>query len=508
MRQLHKATLVTLLALAAGCGSDLASPSGPVTVAFFTPSYPGPGTTTLVARGTAVMDGRDTVRIPEDSLFGLVRGTHSLSALLDIAYIPTLLYGTISPVGSLEQVFVPLPASCRLYATDGTFCGSNSVVLWRQHPRTYCPANDFGDFCSWFPDSYRLGFSWPLDAADNQYLAHARLLVGAVLGAGAPASTVGDTLAMALFRHGDYAPRARLRPVATDSSRWQGEVVTDMRRLPVSPSTGPALNADDRVGDNFGLAVRTTYALPASMPNAILVRFDVTNVSATDDYRRVHPEEPAGGHTLNDVYLAPTFDPSIACGLSGCGTGEPRDDNATLFESDSLLVAWDQEFSVPEFGAGFATAPGLLGVRLVDGPAGTSAKAVLFDAGTTPDFVTPGVEHATYNLLSGGRAGTVAGCSDYAPAALVCSPETRSDIRIAWSVGPIASLAPGQTTHVTIAILMASPVAGTFTSGTGVAPQNTSPQAFDDTTRPIWSIAAKLRALSDSTRGVVVNTAP
>ena len=508
MRHRLEATFVTLLLLGAGCSPDVAAPSGPVTVAFSTPSYPGPGATTLVSHGIAVMDDRDSVRIPEDSLFGLARGTHSLSALLDVAYLPTLMYGTISPVGPVEQVFVPLPGSCRVYGSDVAYCGRNSVVAWRGHPRTYCPANEFGDFCSWYPDGYQLGFSWPIDVADNQYLAHARLLIGAVLGAGAAPANAGDTLAMALFRAGDYAPRARLRPIGADTSRWQGEVVTDTRRLPASPTTGPALNADDRAGDNFGLAVRTTYSLPASLPNAILVRFDVTNVSASADYRRVHPEEPAGGHTLNDVYLAPTFDPSIACGVGGCGTGEDRDDNATLFAPESLLVAWDQEFSVPQFGGGFATAPGLLGVRLVDGPAGTSAKAVLFDAGITPDFVTPGLEHTTYKLLSGGRAGAVVGCTDHAPAALVCSPETRSDIRMAWSLGPIASLAPGQSEHVTVAILMASPVAGSFTSGTGVAPRNTSPQAFADTTRPIWTIARQLRALADSTRGAVVNTAP
>ncbi|NUO64379.1 MAG: hypothetical protein HOQ30_03910 [Gemmatimonadaceae bacterium] len=506
MRQHLRATLVTFLALSAGCYQDVVHPSGPVTVTFSTPTYPGPGGAAVVSHGTLVMDGVDTLRIPEDSIAALARGQHSLSALLDVAYIPTTMSGKVDPSGRSYDVFVPVPASCRIYAYDAPWCGRNSAILWRGHQRTWCPANDFGDFCSWFPDSYQLGLSWPADNADNQYLAHARLLVGAVLGPDAPMSRGGDTLAMALLRAGDYAPRVPLHPFASDTSRWQGEVVTDMRRLPSSGSTGPILGADDRAGDNFGLAVRTTYSLPAGMPDAILVRFDVTNVSSSADYRRVHPEEPATGHTLYNVYLAPTLDPAIACGPYGCSGVERADDNATLLASDSLLVAYDEAFSVPEFGGGYDVAPGLLGVRLVDGPAGTSAKAIVFDAGTTPDFITAANEHTTYRLLSAGRAGSVDGCTDQAPAALLCAPETESDIRMAWSVGPIASLAPGESTHLTIAILFASPDSGAFTSGTNVAPGNVSASAYSDTTRALWKISSKLRALGGSVRGVVVDT--
>ncbi|HEX8850466.1 MAG TPA: hypothetical protein VF761_13125 [Gemmatimonadaceae bacterium] len=506
MRQLLRATLVTTLALSAGCYQDVVHPSGPVTVTFSTPTYAGPGGTTLVSHGTLVMDGIDTVRIPEDSIAALARGQHSLTALLDLAYIPTLMSGIVDPKARTYDVFVPVPASCRVYVHDARYCGDNSAILWRGHTRTWCPANDFGDFCSWFPDGYQLGLSWPANEADNQYLAHARLLVGAVLGPDAPASRGGDTLAMALVRAGDYAPRVRLHPVASDTSRWQGEVVTDMRRLPISDSFAPILAADDRAGDNFGLAVRTTYSLPAAMPNVILVRFDVTNVSSTADYRRVHAEEPATGHTLHDVYLAPTLDPAIACGPYGCSSTERSDDNATMLASDSLLVAYDEAFDVPEFGAGYDVAPALLGARLVEGPAGTSAKGVIFDANTTPDYLTAASEHETYRLLSAGRAGAVSGCNDQAPAMLLCAPESDSDIRTAWSVGPIASLAPGESTHLTIAILFASPASGSFTSGVTVAPGNSSAAAYSDTTRALWKISSRLRALGDSTRGVVVDT--
>jgi hypothetical protein len=509
MRQTSVRTVLALLVFGTGCLSDAAGPNGPVTVRFVTPSFPGPGGTTIYARGPLIFDAQDTITVPEDSLVGVARGAHQLSAFLDIAYVPTTLYGIISPNGSSLTVPVPLPLSCRLYEYDGPYCGLRSVVRWRGHPRTYCPVNDFGDFCSYYPDGYQLGMSWPADTVDNQYLSQAKLLVGAVLGPDAPAARAGDTLAMALFRGGDYSTRHYLAPVGADSSRWQSEVWTDMRRVPLSGRTPPALNADDRVGDNFGLAVRTTFYQPATFPNALFVRFDVRNVSAEPDFRRAHPEEPVGGHTLHDVYLTPVLDPAIACGLpNGCSIGEDRDDNATAFAADSLLVAYDEEFSVPEFTGGYATAPGLLGLRLIDGPAGTSAKAVLFDGGLTPDFLTPTLEHSAYRLLSGGRAGSITGCADDAPAALVCAPETRSDIRMGWSVGPVATLAPGDSTHLVVALLFAPPEPGTFTSGTAIAPGNTSAQSLADTTRAIYAVAARLRALSGTVKGIAVDGSP
>jgi hypothetical protein len=133
-----------------------------------------------------------------------------------------------------------------------------------------------------------------------------------------------------------------------------------------------------------------------------------------------------------------------------------------------------------------------------------SAKGILFDASTSPDFLTTTLERVSYRLLSAGRGGGVAGCTDFAPYAFVCSPETGSDIRMGWSVGPVASMAPGDSTHVVVALLFARP-AGSFTSGTALAPRNLSASAFSDDTRPIHALAASLRALADSVKGVPVD---
>ena len=485
-----------------GCWDAVVEPGGPVTIKFVTPAVPGPSGSSA-STGYVVMDAVDTVLVPSDSLVGVARTEHTFSAYLDAAYMASSFGLRIDPAGTTAIIPLSLPLACRLFATDWRACYGRNAIRWSQHERIWCPAGDVGEFCSGYPDQYGAGVSWPADEVDNLYVAHAKLLVAATLGAGAPPSAAGDTVAMALFRPGDYGPRRLFRAIG-DSARWQSEVWTDARHLPLPSGGAPTLSPEDRPDANLGLAVRITWYEPTEHPNALFVRFDVRNVSADVDYRRVHANEPESGHTIENVYLVPTVDPDIACTLRSCSPYERTDDNATLFAADSLLVAYDEHFAVPEFVGGYAAAPGLVGLRLIDAPAGASSKGLVFDPSTTPDFLTTTLERVSYRLLSAGRAGSVNGCTDFAPHALVCAPETGSDIRMGWSVGPISSLAPGDSTHLTVALLFASPT-GTFTSGSAVPPRNLSAAAFGDDTRPIYGIAGSLRALADSVRGVVVD---
>jgi hypothetical protein len=84
--------------------------------------------------------------------------------------------------------------------------------------------------------------------------------------------------------------------------------------------------------------------------------------------------------------------------------------------------------------------------------------------------------------------------------ALDCAPETGSDVKGGWSIGPIASLAPGQTVSLTIAVVLARPTPGTVTGGTVIRPGNDSLT----TVRQITPIAADLRARAAAVRGLRV----
>ena len=77
-------------------------------------------------------------------------------------------------------------------------------------------------------------------------------------------------------------------------------------------------------------------------------------------------------------------------------------------------------------------------------------------------------------------------------------PEAGSDARIGWTVGPIPSLAPGQSVTLTVAVLLAYPRDGAFTTGTTYARDNAA----------LVQIAEPLRLLGGQLAGRVVNPTP
>lgn len=512
--------LLPLAAALAACNSDKSTGgSGPVTLAFKTPVY---AKTDVSSRDTVYarvsVDGAAPIVVPRDSVVGISRGDHTLDVWYDISYLPQHYTVKVNPSGNVQTETLHPEGSCRDFDYDSAFCVESGVAVnelyWSKHQRVYCAASDFGDFCSRFPADLGnvsgLANAWPAPAPD-QYLSEGKLLVAATLGADAGGSAAGARMAMSLYDPGDYSPHVRLTPVSGDSSRYFNEVWTDARHLPIFPATSGTLGDLDRPGQNFGLSVKITYAIPQDRPDVVLVRYDLTNISATDSFRFVHPEEPAGGHTLQNVYLAPFLDPNIGVSINSAvpGQAEVIDDNATVFPQDSLVAAYDQAFAVPTFStaAGGQTRPGLVGLRLVQGPAGTTARALLLDSDNVLSYATPALELTTYQYLTGGRgsAGMPAGCTAVGGSgnvdALLCSSETPGDVRVGWSVGPVASLAPGQSTSLTVALLFASPVDGTFTTGTQVAPDNS---ALASTTRQIYDIAGALRSLGATLAGATV----
>lgn len=486
----------------AGCGEESPAPRGPVTVKFATPTYPKPGGGRDTAFAQVTMDQQITVTAPTESLTNVARGTHVFVAYLDNEYLGQSIPVVINPRGSRTVLPIASAPSCRLYPNDVRFCDNRNFIYDRQAVhRLYCPAGDFGEFCSYNPDRFQLGATWPLDnpsAEENEYIAHAKLLIAARVGnaSGAPA-------AMSLYDPGDYLPRIIHHADRTDSSYWQATVWTDGRHVPIYPDTLPSIT--DRANVVFGLQVRQTYYVPDDAKDVLFVRFDITNVSDSADWRKLHPDVPVGGQTLYNIWLAPLVDADVG-GIRTVGTTtieDHIDDNGTVFPADSLVVAYDQEFSAPVMGGGFATRPGLVGVRLLTGPPG--AKALILDEATRLRWRTAAEEAASYAVLAGGRDGTANGCTNY-PEALVCSqagaPEAEHNVIVGWSIGPIPSLAPGEKVSLQIAIMIASPTVGTFTSETSYPPANDD---LASTTRSIYTIAEQLRTLANSVKLIRVS---
>jgi hypothetical protein len=500
-----KAIAVLSVSVLAACSDEATRPTGPVTIKFMTPIFKNVGATTFDSvRATVIMDGTITVLAPFDTIPNVARGLHTFEIRTDVEYLTSKVTLQIDPLGSVSILNLR-PTSCRVYELDDTYCDGRNFVAW-SGTRIYCPVNDYGEFCAFAADRLRLGGTWPMDneaTAENEYIAHGKLMIGAVVG--------GQRMATAFYDYGDYSPRTRLHAVTGEAGTWQSEAWTDVRHVPMYPNDEAILAVNDRADERLGLSVRTTYVLPTAQKDVMYMRFDVTNISDNADYRFVNPTEPEGGHTVSDVYLAPLIDPDVG-GIkirNGIRVDDAVDDNATVFPNDSVVVAYDQHFAVPYFGSPYNSRPGLVGMRLISAPSTPSpSRALMLDGATKMtygiDASAAALEDSTYFVISGEKGGDRNNCSlDASSIALICgaSPETAHNVMMGWSIGPIASIAPGQTVSVTVAIIFASPT-GAITSGNSLAPQNTD---VTNTTRPIYGIGADLRLLANAVKGFVVN---
>ena len=494
----HRAFLLgSLFLLALGCGKDANQSSGPIT---FVPVSYIIGTDTV--HGKLTIDNAATYTVAKDSVIGFPRGQHSFVSQIDLEYLERHETLNIDPPGNRLDFLVPYAASCRSLDIAGNDCANHSAVSWSGSRRLYCHVNDFGEFCTGYSDPNFKGLRWPTDNQNtigDAYVSNAKLLIAAKVGPELTGAT-GNLMAMGLYLPGDYGPRQRLTVAPGDSSRWTATAWTDLRHKAFEAFGQSFLDKTDRPKDLYGLEVKSTYYLPANQKDVLFVRFDVTNISNQPAYNLVHPEAPPSGFTTRNIYLTPTVDVSVGVPV----LAETKDDNATLFPDDSLLVGYDQNFLVSSgFSGTTEVQPGMVGLRLISAPAGTIAKGLIAEIGDSLSYSTNAYEDDAYKMLAAGREGaprTAAGCTDYT-SAYVCAPETPNDVVMGWSIGPIAQLAPGETTSLTIAILMAYPQPGTFTSGSSVPPQN---DQLTSTSRSIYSIAAPLRSLSSMIGGTPV----
>ena len=517
--RLQSAVLAATLVLSlAACGSDDgARPTTPVTLKVrpivFGDINPGAAYDTV--KGILIVDGTDTLELPYDSITNLARGRHTFRAKLSIDYFDNDFEATIDPDGPTYVLEIPAAETCRVFQSstgqgiDASICAPQgqpprNVLFWSQRKRIFCPAGDFMEFCTPNPSRDGLGLTWPVDdnnAASNEYVSQAKLLIAATVGAEVGGVDAGRRIAMALYRVGDYSPRQRLRVVPGDSSRYSNIAWTDVRHVPVFNFLRGQLDATDRRNALFGLEVKATYFLPQSQPDVIIVRYDVTNISTEPDYRRVHPDIPATGFTVRDVYLTPVIDADIG----GALLGEADDDVGTVFPAEGLAAGWDRDLAVSYWSPPWKTGPGLVGLKVLDTDAGTP-KGVVFVSDTL-DYLTTSREAEAYAVLTAGRGATITGCTNYA-AAYICGGELGNDTRLGYSVGPIATLAPGQRRTLTIALMLAAPSTGQYTSGTGLAPGNTSEAELASTTKASYRLAGNLRALAASVAGLRVVEAP
>ena len=148
----------------------------------------------------------------------------------------------------------------------------------------------------------------------------------------------------------------------------------------------------------------------------------------------------------------------------------------------NMVYAYDVDFSEAVFSQGWIDKPALVGLRIIDAPADATTKVLnAWQRGS--DFGGgDATERKGWSVLSGTNSFT----PDFPGQQIGYSPTSPGDYRMVVAAGPI-TLAPGAFASITVAVILATPVPGTFVSGQFVDPGN--PTVAD---RPIAKIAANL----------------
>ncbi len=356
--------------------------------------------------------------------------------------------------GETDSVSAALEGGCR---TDCPFLIDRG--------RIGCRSTGNGDTCASVFSGSRPGLEWPL-GSDLDYGAGGRLLVAGIVGEDG-GSQRGDTLSTQVFN----AAWTGRRPVATSSSGSRQR--QDLAYW--STASFPAQGIQ-------GLSVRQTLVAvdSAGVRDVLFVRFEIQNVSADPLYRGIYAWLPAGGITYDSLYLGFGLDADVGVSVDDLGTFDP---------SLNLSFLYDADFQDSELGS-FSQRPALVGSATVEAPAAAAGRTLTL--WRREDDWDDGIRHGFAWRLLAGRLSPGDGLSDHPSPEIGFVSNTPADYRIIESHGPLR-LAPGETTALTVALLLAEPVAGSFTPGVSV-------EAGDPTVggRQILDIAADLRQLAAS----------
>jgi hypothetical protein len=395
------------------------------------------------------LDNRDTGMLTPDTVVNL-SGTHDFSAQLD----------TFDAVyGYAARLFVGEP---QLYTLEGPLVNRCSDNLCLANQFRHYSVNRVRFAINPVGTLFRErgtggnGILWP-SVTNNSYAAGSMIgFAGIVDGR--------DTVAIGIYDNAWLAGR----PAPDEMQTAHSLRITQTTRIQPAPTaiTRPTVR---------GISVREDVTATAENDDIVFVRLTYRNITAEPLYAALDPRASISGFVYDQVYIGFLLDPDI--GASG--------DDFMSYEQDlNLAFAYDSRFDENDFGGGLNRSPGLIGLQLADPPAGgfvmlngwkTEGSGPDWAAGTTS-------EKFGWYMLSGLRSYE----PDHPFRKIGHLPEGVGDVRLSVSAGPYR-LEPGDSLQVTIAILLAEPVAGTFASGAMLEPGD----PLDDT-RQIHLVAGTL----------------
>lgn len=438
---------VVALALLAGWSWACRAEDAPLT-----PGGPGYLEIDSDPRGAAIfVDGQDRRRVTPDTLHGLA-GLREITVRRDSA---GAVYGYQIQLRISQDSVVRINGPLTLGRCDQQ-CALVSEHTTSRVRFSRAPAGPL-----FYRDGTGEGVFWPSDT-NNSYTSTGVPVFAALLDGQTP-------IALGIY---DYAFLAG-RPFPTVSNTAGAFSLSQSFWVipPVSVLGLPTVR---------GLEVREEVIGTPGLDDLVVLRLVFRNISNRPAYQASDPYAPASGFRFQDAFLGFALDPDI---------GAAEDDLFTYDPELNAVIAYDAAFREDAFQGISNAAPGLVGLRLLDAPAGTrrilngwprqvAAGAGDWAAGTA-------TESNGWIILSG----TNAYSPDHPDNTIGHLPgNTANDHRIAVSAGPL-TLAPGDSVVIRVALAFAAPATGTFTSGTAV--DSGDPTA---STRTIMQIAAPLRA--------------
>lgn len=410
--------------------------------------------------GAAItIDGRETGQLTPDTV-ALRRGDRTIELRLDSAGF-TYDYAALVEVTRTDTVVeVKLPL--------GLQCLSQSCFAAARVPYDAAglrfAASAVGTLMHWANNSD--GLLWPGNSTNN-YVA-----------SGMPAfAAIADGVPVSLGAY-DHSMLVGLPAPNVTSAGGAFRLTQQTWILP--PPTSQV-----RPGTVRGILVSQEVTADDAVPGVLVVRLTYRNVSADTMVHRFSPHIPDPPVTYTDAWIGFTMDPDI---------GAPSDDWVSYDTDLSMVFAYDEDFLETAFIGDGVGAPGLVGLRVLSAPEGASVMLNAWSVGSDwqAGTVTEGIG---FGMLTGSQVFA----PDHPDARIGFLPPTSRDVRMSVTAGPFA-LAPGDEAEIVIAVAVAAPSTGTFTAGEEMTPGEPL-----DEMRPLYSVAAGLRARMIAAEGMAGN---
>ena len=398
------------------------------------------------------VDANDTRQLTPDTVAGF-GGTHDVQVRLDTAGV-TYEYNVRVQIAATDttvpQLHGPLSRQCA-FALDLSDC-LERLHAYRTGAGIRFALNPIGSL--FLHTGEGRGAFWPATTS-NSYMSGGIPVFAALVN--------GVAVSLGAYDHGYLAGRPA--PVSTGAA---GRTTLQQPVWIVPPTFQHLQLATVR-----GVEVREEITTAETVSGVVLIKLTFRNITTTPEYLSLDPFLPVEGITFTDAFIGLALDPDI---------GEADDDWLSYDPALDMAFVYDAHFAEGAFSGGDASAPGLVGVRVLRAPAGTT---VMLNGWLNPGDWQAGTS------TEGTGFGMLSGRSVYAPAhedpRIGHLPDAAGDMRVSVTAGPL-NLAPGEQAEIVLAVAFAPPATGTFQSGTLVAPGDPL-----DTNRALHRIAAQLR---------------